>query len=71
MQTRTKSCGVTIKDGKPAIFHGKLDFEVIDVNDSKSVDAAEELVWKIRNEALERGQNYAKEQIKQLLGINI
>ena len=69
MNTRTKSCGVRVTDGKVAIFHGQERRITIDPAVKSSVTLAEELVWEIRNEAFEAGQNYAKEQIKKVLGI--
>jgi hypothetical protein len=71
MGTRTKSCGVNVKNGKIAIFHGQESSIVIDPEDTGSVTLAEEMVWRIRNEAFECGQNYAKKQIKELLGIAV
>ena len=69
MNTHTKSCGVRLRGGKIVIFHGQETEITIDPADKSSVILAEELVWKIRNEAFEAGQNYAKAHINRLLGI--
>ncbi len=68
MSIHTKSCGVNIKNGQVTIFHGQESI-TINPEDNSSVTLAEELVWRIRNEAQTCGENYAKKQIKDLLGI--
>lgn len=68
MSIHTKTCGVKVKNGQVTIFHGQESI-TINPEDKSSVTLAEELVWKIRNEAQVCGENYAKKQIKDLLGI--
>jgi len=68
MGIHTKSCGISIQKGKVVIFHGGESI-AIDPSEDGSVTLAEELIWRIRNEAQECGSNYAKKQIKDLLGI--
>lgn len=68
MNTNTKSCGVSVQNGYVVIFHGDKSV-MINPNDNETIDAAEELVWSIRNDAQECGSNYTKMQIRDLLGI--
>jgi hypothetical protein len=65
-----KSCGITTnsKENKIVVFHGKKQVS-FSIDDFKSLDKAQDLLWEIANDAQTVGENRAQEKIKKALGL--